>query len=599
MSYPFSKHLFIVVVVMVFISFTRSRAEDWRTYCEKSNFKKTPRYKETVAYARRLAQASPWVSYATFGKSPQGRDLPLLIVNRNGHFNPGRVRADKQIVFYIQAGIHSGEIDGKDAGLMLIRDLVIDHKYPRLLDRVTILFNPIFNVDGHERFGPYNRINQNGPEEMGWRVTAQNLNLNRDYLKADAPEMKQFLRLYNTWLPEFFADCHVTDGADYQYAISYMIDTQGLIHPNLVRWTQDKYLPPLKEAMKKSGFPLIEYVSLRKRHDVKSGIVTWTASPRFSNGFTPLYNRPGLLIETHMLKDYKTRVEATYQILKHTLAILNRNADELRREIEKADALTASAEFRKEPFALTYKQVPDSVMINFAGYAYQAVHSDLTGGIWYRYDEQKPQIFHIPYFNKMAPDIRVQLPEAYIIPAEWQTVIDRIKLHGISFRRLALPVTLTVDTYKFDRVRWQKAPYEGRQMVSFRANPIRFTRKFPAGSIVIGMNQARAKVIANILEPEAEDSFVHWGFFNAIFEQKEYVESYVIENLARKMLKKDVKLRKEFQYKMKTDSAFAANPARIRNWFYQRSLYRDQSKNVYPVGRILERNSLSTVIYKN
>jgi len=210
----------IFIFLLLFTSSLIAQADEWQTFYEKSGFLETPRHEQTIEYCQRLAKASPFVRYQSFGTSPQGRNLPLLIINKNGHFTAEEVRKTDQIVFYIQAGIHSGEIDGKDAGFKLIRDLVIHNKYLGLLDHVTILFNPIFSVDAHERFSAYNRANQNGPKEMGWRVTAQNLNLNRDYLKADAHEMQAFLKLYNEWLPGFYADCHVTDGADFQYSIT-------------------------------------------------------------------------------------------------------------------------------------------------------------------------------------------------------------------------------------------------------------------------------------------------------------------------------------------------------------------------------------------
>ena len=211
-------------------------ADDWQTFYEMSGYKATPRYAETVEYCVRLAAVSPQIHYTAFGISPQGRPLPLLILDKEGRKTAEEVRGSDNVVFLIQAGIHSGEIDGKDAGLMLVRDIAVSGRLPHLLDHVTILFIPIFNVDGHERFGAYNRANQNGPEEMGWRVTAQNLNLNRDYLKADTPEMQSWLKLYNRWLPEFFADCHVTDGADYQYVLTYKIEQHGILDRRIIRW---------------------------------------------------------------------------------------------------------------------------------------------------------------------------------------------------------------------------------------------------------------------------------------------------------------------------------------------------------------------------
>ena len=228
---------------------TSAERDDLITYYEKSGYKATPGYDETIDYCKRLAGASRWLRYTTFGVSPQGRDLPLIIADKHENFTPKRIRGKGKVILLIQAGIHSGEIDGKDAGFMLLRDIAMDQKYLHFLDHVAILFIPIFSVDGHERFGPYNRINQNGPTEMGWRVTAQNLNLNRDYLKADTPEMQAWLRLWNKWRPDFFVDCHVTDGSDYQYVVTYGLEVYGGMAPSLTHWTKEVYVSDVGKNM--------------------------------------------------------------------------------------------------------------------------------------------------------------------------------------------------------------------------------------------------------------------------------------------------------------------------------------------------------------
>ncbi|MEJ2052341.1 MAG: M14 family metallopeptidase [Calditrichaceae bacterium] len=574
---------------LIFLIFlTGLSAQSLITDYEKSGYKETPRYEQTIDYCKKLAAASPFIQYTTFGISPQGRDLPLLIIDKNANFTADAVRNTDNVVFMIQAGIHAGEIDGKDAGFMLIRDIIQNSDLFELLDHVSILFIPIFNVDGHERFSGYSRANQNGPEEMGWRVTAQNYNLNRDYLKADAPEMKAWLKLYNAWLPEFFADCHVTDGADYQYTISYDIDRHGILDPDLIKWVENSLLPPLKSSMANDNFPLIEYVWLNKINHIENGIKTWASPPRFSNGYCAVQNRPGLLIETHMFKDYKSRVAATYSILKHCLEILNKEYRALRATIVSVDKKTASKSFRDKPLTLTYTLSDRFEIIDFLGFEYEITKSDLTGGEWIRYNTNKPKTYRIPFYNKMNADINVQLPDVYIIPVEWTDVIDRIKLHGIKYLTLKDEKELTVSTYKFKNPVWSEKPYEGRQTVEFELVPIETERTFFPGSIVINMNQRAAKVIAGILEPQAPDSYVYWGFFNTIFERREYVEPYVMEERARMMLAADPQLKNEFESRMQSDGSFRHNPDEILMWFYNNSPFRDETKDIYPVGRIFK-----------
>ena len=565
-----------------------SQDAGWLTYYEKSGFKETPRYKQTVEYCEKLADASPWIKYVSFGISPQGRELPLLIVDRNGNFTPLKVHRSGNAVLLIEAGIHPGEIDGKDAGLMFIRDIAIYKKYEDLLDHVTILFIPIFNVDGHERFSQYNRINQNGPKEMGWRTTAQNLNLNRDFLKADTPEMKAWLKMFNEWLPDFFVDIHATDGADFQYVMTYGLETFGNMDDGLTAWAELEYLKVMEEDMEKAGYPIFPYVAFRRWHDPKSGLRSMLSTPRLSQGYSAIQNRIGFLIENHMLKDYKTRVSATYEALIITCKFLNKEYEKLIMLNKIADEYSAGSEFRSKKFPIDFRASNDSIMVDFKGFEYEVERSNLSGGNWFKYSD-KPVDFKLPYFNDQKPVVEVDLPEAYIIPPEWINIIELLELHGIKYSQLDEPVVIPVQTYKFKNVSWRQLPYEGRHPVSFDYDEIFEEREFPAGSVVIDMNQRTARVIAHILEPKAPDSYLYWGFFDAIFEQKEYAESYVMESLARKMLAEDPELKKEFEQMKTNNPDFANNFWAILNWFYSKTPYWDQKKNVYPVGKIYDR----------
>lgn len=575
---------------------TSARADaDLTTYYEASGYKATPRYAETIEYCRRLAEASPWLRYSTFGVSPQGRDLPLLIADKDGRFEPDRVRRDDKAIILIQAGIHAGEINGKDAGFMLLRDIVVDKAMAALLDHVTIVFIPIFNVDGHERFGPYNRVNQNGPEEMGWRVNAQNLNLNRDYLKADTPEMQNWLRLFQAWDPDFFVDCHATDGADYQYILTYIVELYDNVDPGLAAWSKDVYLGAMEPAMAAAGFEMFPYVYLLQWPNPKAGIQSWVSTPRFANGYVALRNRASLLIETHMLKDYKTRVSATYAMLRHTIELLNREYKGLKKVIAAADHQTAAPDFRRQPFPLQFEADSAAAMIDFKGIAFDTETSDLTGGPWYKFSGE-PETFQIKFLDKQRVTVTASLPEAYIIPSQWQTVIERIRLHGIRLARLEEAKTVEVASYRFDNVDWAHAPFEGRHPVTFESTEITQTLTYPAGSVIVDMNQPLARVAAHILEPGGPDSFLLWGFFDAIFEQKEYADSYVMEKLAREMIARDKALLDEFEKKKREDIGFAANPSAMLDWFYHRSPYWDERKDIYPIGKINDRDVLKQLL---
>lgn len=571
-----------------------SQPTDWLTYYEKSGNLATDRYAGSMAFTAQLDKFSSQINVFSFGISPEGRSLDCLIYDKDGLTKASEIRARGRIILLVQACIHPGESEGKDAMFMLLRDLVVHKQNQELFNRVSLLFIPIFNVDGHERFSAWGRINQNGPKEMGWRTTAQNLNLNRDYLKADAPEMQAWLRLYHQWQPDFFIDTHTSDGADYQYVITYALETGGQMNQGLTQWQLTNYLPKLENLMEKSGFPMFPYVSFRRWHDPRSGLISGMASPMFSQGYTAIRNRPGLLVETHMLKPYHLRVESTKEIILNTLKVLDKEASTLAGLIKAADKNVADPAFREQDFAIRYTvDLTDSTMIPFKGVAYNIIKSDLTGGDWFVYDKEQPQDFILPMFEKSKPTVRVKLPEAYVIPVAWQEVIYRLQLHGIEMFPLGTSTEIPVSTYVFKEVEWQKQPYEGRH----RINKIGYEsqdeqRVFPAGSMVVPMNQPLAQLIAYMLEPEASGSLLEWGFFNIIFEQKEYAETYVMEPLARRMLDSIPGLKEAFEQKKAADKTFAGSQWMQLNWFYSQTLWWDRQYMRYPVGRIMQAASV-------
>ncbi|MBU1370801.1 MAG: M14 family metallopeptidase [Bacteroidetes bacterium] len=581
----------IISFLMLFVTTAQyAQSENWQTDYEKSGMVATPTYAQTMSFLDRLDTASAEISTADFGISPQGRPLRYLIYDVDGLKTAEQLKASGRVLLMVQAGIHPGESEGKDALLMLLRDQVLEGKYDALFEKVSLLFVPIFNVDGHERFSPYGRINQNGPIEMGWRTTAQNLNLNRDYLKAEAPEMQAWLSLFNRFDPHFFIDTHTSDGADYQYVMTYAMETAGNMEAGLTAWQAEVFLPFWKQQMNQSGFPVFPYVSFRKWHDPRSGLVSWISGPMLSQGYTAQRNRPGLLLETHMLKPYNQRVEATKASVVHAMELLAQKASELQELLKAADEYTASGSFREQDFALDFQiDMTDSTLVAFDGVAYKVTKSDLTGGDWFVYDNQKPQQFVLPFFDKAKVLKTVKLPEAYIVPVEWINIIGKLKSHGVHMKTLEADKEMLVETYLFTDISWQTRPYEGRHRVNQMSFEPKMTNKvFPAGSVIVPMNQPLARLIAYMLEPEADGSLLEWGFFDAVFEQKEYAESYVMEPLARRMLDSIPGLREAYQQKKQSDKNFANSSWAQLNWFYKQTPWWDQQFMVYPIGRLMQ-----------
>jgi hypothetical protein len=574
---------------------------EWLTKAEQTNYRETPTYEEVFAYARRLERASAGVvRVASFGRSGAGRELPLLVVSRGGAFTPAAARKAGRLVLLVQANIHAGETDGGDAGLALVRDIAVAKTRAALLEHVTLLLIPVYNADGYARRGPFNRINQNGPEEMGWRGTATNLNLNRDYMKADAPETRAWLRLWNEWQPDFFIDCHVTDGADFRYNVTYQFEQHQNVPDTLLAWMKSAIDGRIVPATERNGNLLAPYITLRDSRDPSKGIEGFIETPRFSTGYTPLRNRPGLLVETHMLKDYRARVRGTYDLLVATMEELNRDPEALRRALRETDeAITAQGQTydpaRRVPLQLelTEKSEP----FNFKGVEFRNEHSDVSGADRVVYGT-RPLDLTVPYFNEARVSASVAPPLYYVVPPQWTEVIDRLAVHGLRLQKLAGPETIEVESYRFSDVKWSPASFEGRVNVTQKNRVVVERRLYPAGSVVVPMRQPNSRVALYLLEPDSPDSLLSWGFFNTIFEQKEYGEAYVLERLAREMLAKDEALRREFEQRLKSDPQFARNPRARLSFFYDRSPYADPQLNLYPVGRVTKPLGVKLIDYR-
>lgn len=561
---------------------------EWQTHAEKTDYRETPRYDETLAYCERLDAASPLIRLTNFGRSGEGRPLPLVIAATGGTFTPEAARRAGKAIVLVQACIHPGEPDGKDAGLALLRDIAITKTRPGLLDHVVLLFIPIYNTDGHERFGPYNRINQNGPAESGWRGTSTNLNLNRDYMKADTPETHAWLDMWVNWNPDLFIDCHVTDGADFRYNISFQYEHHDNAPASVREWTKDVIEGRAVPSSEADGNLLTTYLVFKDNRDFTQGIVSFIATPRFSTGYTPLRNRPGLLIETHMLKDYRSRVRGTYDLLRHTLEEVNQDPQRLMRAVRVADEQTIADGSSYNPsnrYPLRFEFTEKSRPVNVKAVEYKRELSDVSGAVRVVYGT-KPVDMTVPLFDDVRTTVSVSTPLYYIIPPQWRDVIGVLRTHGLRLQRLAKASTVEVESYRFSEVKFATTSFEGRVLPSFKTEVVRERRTYPTGSIVVPMAQPAGRVALYLLEPDAPDSFVSWGFFNSIFEEKEYAEDYVMEKLAREMMASDDGLRHEFEQRVANDPKFAGSPTERLRFFYMRSPYWDQQLNLYPVGRV-------------
>lgn len=562
---------------------------DWTTPAEASHFRTTPSYADTLTYLKRLVAAAPHkLRLETFGTTPEGRPMTVVIASGDGTFTPTAARAAHKPIVLVQAGIHPGEIEGKDAGLMLLRDFAVTGKRPDLLDHAVLVYIPVFNVDGHANASPYHRINQNGPEQQGFRGQSQYLNLNRDYVKADTPEMRAWLKLWQKWLPDFLVDVHSTDGADYQYDLTWYTEDPHKFDAGVAAW-QTAFTDAVMPAYDKRGHLASIYLEFKNGRDPRKGIENFGSGPRFSTGYAALQNRPALLIETHMLKPYATRVRAVYDLVDLMLARINAQPAALLEVTRSADqAVIDRAKNPQVRVPLTFKLSPDSTPFRLKGFAFTRTHSELSDSEWIHYDPTTPKTYTIPNLNTLLPDVSITPPAAYAVPAQWTDMIKRLDAHGIVYRRTTEPVTVTASAYQLDQPEWMAKPFEGHLMLtSFKSTAVQRTATLPPGSVIVPMNQRAANVAINLLEPQAPDSLLRWGYLNAIFEAKEYADARVLEKLGRQMLAKDPALKAAFEQKLRDDHGFAASPSARLNYFFKRSpWWTAQQVGAYPILRL-------------
>jgi murein tripeptide amidase MpaA len=564
----------------------------WRTRAERTLWHETSDYDETMRYCRQLEAGTRWVKLVTYGTSGQGRDLPMLIVSRDRAFTPEAARATGKPIVLIQNGIHSGEIEGKDASLALVRDMTVLKTRESLLDSCIVLVLPIYSVDAHERHGRYNRINQNGPEEMGWRTTPIGLNLNRDYLKAEAPETRAMLAgVFTTWWPELLVDTHTTDGADYQHDVTYGFAHGPTVPAAIERWAEDAFEGRVVPRLAAMGHLPAPYLSFRNGSDPRGGIDFGSTPPRFSTGYAPLQGRAAILVETHMLKPYGDRVRATYDLLvalleevrAHPRALTNAVRDAGREIAGRVLSTTATG----RTVALTSRTTDTAEPFRFRGKVTRWEPSAITGAPVPHYSDAAWDTT-IALYRQMAPGLTVTEPAGYLVPREWPGVIELLQRHGVKVRRFARAWSDTVELARIADWSASAQPNEGHHPVQVKSVAFeRHSRSYRPGDAWVPLDQRGALVAMHLCEAQAPDGLLAWNAFDTVLERKEYGEDYVVEPLATAMLAKDPKLAAEFQAKLAADSSFAANAWARSDFFYRRSSWADPEQNLLPIARAL------------
>jgi len=558
-----------------------------QTHAERTRHAETGPAEEVDALARAFVRRFRGrVRAERFGATPEGRPLWMLAASDDGTLTPERARRRGRPVVFALAGIHPGEIDGKDAGFQLLRELLEGTALPGVLRELTFVFVPIFNPDGHEHASPHHRPNQNGPRVQGWRTSARNLNLNRDWMKADSPEMRALLPRLGAWDPVVFLDLHVTDGAHFQPDVSLLV--APLIEGPPAMQAMARVLQEEIHAELRAGghLPLDFYPSLMREDDPASGFTRTVYPPRFSHTYWGLRHRLAVLVETHSWKDYRTRVLTTRDLLAAALRSVRTHGPAWRVRMRGLDRDTA----RKPPAALdlAFAATEETETLEFPGYAYDRAPSPATGGTYLRFHLDRPEVWRVPLRSRMVPTTRVQLPRGgWAVPPGWAEVVaSALDPHGVEHRRLAAATPARVSTFELTDPRPAAAPSEGRQRLEpAGAWSAARSQQLPRGTLVIPLAQPLAELAAHLLEPTGPDSLMAWGTFNAAFQQQEYVEAYLLEPWAEAELARDPALRAAFEERLR-DPAFAADPDARRRFFLVRHPSYDQRIRRAPVLRL-------------
>lgn len=552
-----------------------------QTPFERSNKKETATYQEAINFYNTLAKSYPkQAKLLSYGNTDFGKPLHLLVLSKNGAFNPLAVKESDKRVLLINNGIHPGEPEGIDASMLLARELLQNNKLP---ENVVICIIPVYNIDGSYNRSSSSRANQNGPLAYGFRGNSKNLDLNRDFIKTDSKNSLAFQQIFNTWQPEVFVDTHTSNGADYQYTITLIPTQKDKLNTVLSSYLTQTLVPDLYSKMKTKGFELVPYVnSINETPD--DGITGFIESPRYSTGYAALHNSIGFMPETHMLKSFDKRVESTYLLLQTYVEIVARDAKIIGENKRKADEKVA----QQDEFPLDWKlnrSVYDS--IEFKGYTAKYKPSEVSGAERLYYDRNAPFTKKIKQWNKFEPSISVTKPIAYIIPKAWQKVIDLLKLNNVKMSQLAEDTKLNVEMYYIADLKTNTRPYEGHyQHSAVKVNTVTQSVQFYTGDYVVYANQPQNRYLIETLEPQAIDSFFNWNFFDSILGQKEGYSAYVFEDTAAQLLKSNPALKQKLEEEKLRNPELAKNGRAQLDFVYKNSDYYEKTFNRYPIGRL-------------
>lgn len=551
---------------------------DFTTIFEKSEGLETATYEETLTYYRNLAKVYPEILIDSVGETDSGKPLHFVTLSsKNSAANFKTLRKNNRIIL-INNGIHPGESDGIDATMMLFRDIANGTiSKPKNTVLVTI---PIYNIGGSLNRNSTTRTNQNGPKSYGFRGNARNYDLNRDFIKCDTKNAKSFAALFHLIQPDVFIDNHVSNGADYQYVLTHLFTQHNKLGGDLGNYLHTQMMPKLEEKLNDKNWDITPYVNVFNRTP-ESGFTQFMDSPRYSTGYTTLFNTLGMMVETHMLKPYKQRVEGTYELMKSMLELTEEDGETIR-ELRTKQLKTWSA---GDTYPISWQaDTTKATVLKFKGYEGKMLASNLTGNERLKYDRSKPFTKPINYQNYFTQNTEVTIPKTYIIPKGWHSIIDLLKLNHINISTLKQDSVIKVKSYKIESYDTRKNPYEGHYLhYNTKVKAKTKELKFKKGDYIISTNQNGIRYLLETLEPEAPDSFFNWNFFDTILQQKEGFSPYVWEDKALLFLRSNPNIQIQFNLKKSLDKDFANNWYAQLDWLHKQSPFYEKAHLQYPV----------------
>ncbi|HMK18045.1 MAG TPA: M14 family metallopeptidase [Chitinophagaceae bacterium] len=556
-------------------------AQNITTVFEKSNGTKTPTYFEAIDWWQKLDAQSGKVKMITMGMSDAGYPLHLVVVANNGDYNFDNIRKNNKRVILVNNGIHPGEPDGIDASMLLARDIVINKV--KLPDNVVLAIIPVYNIGGCLNRSADYRVDQNGPEEFGFRGNSQNLDLNRDFIKSDSKEAKAFAEIFHLTDPDVFLDNHVSDGADYQHVMTLICTQHSKLGGVLGEYLNKTFEPGLYASMKEKGYDLIPYVNAFG-DTPDSGWPEFFESPRYSSGYAALWHTFSFISETHMLKPYDQRVKSTYELMKSFIDFTAKNSETIKQLRDQTkQTVKTQAEF---PIAWTLDRSQSSKRI-YKGYAAAYKPSDVSGQRRLYYDRSKPYEKEVPFYTFYKPSINIQKPKAYIIPQGWWKVIELLKANKVQMTQLKKDSTIEVEVYRIDDYKTAARQNEMHHINSDVKTSVTIKQiKFKKGDYYISMNQSANRFLIETLEPAATDSYFAWNFFDGVLGQKEGYSGYAFEDIAADYLKNNPDIKAKLDQRVATDTAFAKNGRAQLNFVYENSPWVEPDYLRYPVYRV-------------